>query len=470
MVDMAKLERAFNPRTIAVVGDKKQTDYRWVRNMEAFSGKVFSVQIDPNEIPGILELGIPNYRSLTEIPDPVDYVVVAVPREVAPRIVADCIKKEVAAVTLFTSGFAETGTEVGIKLQEAIAQMARESGLNLIGPNCMGIYNPKLGVRNGGPEQYVGESGPVGFIAQSGTQAIGFGLLGYHNGVKASKVVSYGNGVIIDSTDYLEYFAADEETKIIGMYVEGVKDGRRFLEVLREVAQRKPVVIWKGGQTSGGGRAIASHTGSLAIPAAVWDALVQQCGAMAADNLEEVVDTIKTLLHVPPVAGSGVGLISISGGQSVAIADAFSRAGLEVVVLAPESYQRFESFFNIVGGSYRNPVDLGQNQPTGETLTRILEVLEADPGVHSLVVELLPGFRGRAALIDQQIQALAQFRRQTAKPLLVVVSTVLGRLDHELLQRAHEGLLGEGVATFSSFERAAWSLRRVADFYRNRAD
>jgi acyl-CoA synthetase (NDP forming) len=228
MALLDKLERAFNPATVAVVGDKKASDYLWLRNLKDFQGKAYSVQIDPNELPGIAELGVSNFPSLLDIPEPIDYVIVAVPREIAPRILADCAKKDVGGITLFTSGFAETHTEQGRQLQDVIVKMAHEADLALIGPNCMGIYNPKLGLRNGGADQYVGESGSVGFIAQSGTQAVGFSMLGYQEGVLVSKAVSYGNGVVLDSTDYLEYFANDDNTEIIGMYMEGVKDGRRF--------------------------------------------------------------------------------------------------------------------------------------------------------------------------------------------------------------------------------------------------
>ena len=172
-----RLERVFNPRTVAVVGDKRAMGYFWLRNMSTFTGKLYSVQIDPNEIPGILELGVSNYASLLDIPDEIDYVVCAVPRPIAPRIVADCVAKKVGGVSLFTSGFAETGEAEGIRLQEQIASMARDGGLVLIGPNCMGIYNRRLGVRQA-MDQPAGDEGDVGFISHSGTHAINFSLLG----------------------------------------------------------------------------------------------------------------------------------------------------------------------------------------------------------------------------------------------------------------------------------------------------
>ncbi|MCH8850536.1 MAG: CoA-binding protein, partial [Chloroflexi bacterium] len=136
MPEPLDLTRALRPKTVAVVGDKRANGYMWLRNMSTFKGKVYSVQVDPNEIPGIEELGIPNFASLTEIPDEIDYVICAVPRPIAPRIIADCATKGVGGVALFTSGFAETGEEEGAKLQAEIGRIAREAGLPLIGPNC----------------------------------------------------------------------------------------------------------------------------------------------------------------------------------------------------------------------------------------------------------------------------------------------------------------------------------------------
>src|SRR6266542_6157786 len=156
-----RLERAFNPRTVAVVGDKRAMGYLWLNCMKPFDGKVYSVQVDPNEIPGIEAIGVPNYKSLLEVPDDIDYVVCAVPRPIAPRIIADCVGKKVGAVALFTSGFAETETEDGIAAQEQITAMAREARLLLIGPNCMGIYNRRLGVRHSS-DQPTGDAGNVG--------------------------------------------------------------------------------------------------------------------------------------------------------------------------------------------------------------------------------------------------------------------------------------------------------------------
>jgi acyl-CoA synthetase (NDP forming) len=368
-----RLDRVLNPRTAAVVGDKGP-GYMWLRNMSTFTGKLYSVQIDPAQIPGIEALGVPNYRSLVEVPDEIDLVLCAVPRQVAPRVIADAIAKKVGGVQMFTSGFAETGEELGVKLQEQITQMAVEHDLLIVGPNCMGIYNPRVGVRFSG-EQPAGEAGSVGFVSQSGTHGINFSLLAAANGVRLSKAISIGNAIVLDAADCLEYFSQDPETEVIALYVEGVRDGRRFFNVLRETTRRKPVIIWKGGRTSAGQRATRSHTASLATSQRVWDAMMKQTGAAAALSLDEVMDLVQVFLRCKPVTGTGVALLAMTGGQSVVMTDAFADAGLEVPLLSEQSYTELASFFNIIGGSYRNPFDMaGTIGGDQENLSRMLRI------------------------------------------------------------------------------------------------
>ncbi|MGB2693650.1 MAG: CoA-binding protein, partial [Dehalococcoidia bacterium] len=340
------LRRALNPRTVVVVGDKRANGYLWLRNMSTFTGKVYSVQLDPHEIDGIEELGVPNFPSLADIPDEIDYVMCAVPRTIAPRIIADCAARGVGGVALFTSGFAETGEDEGARLQAEIGRIAREGSLTLIGPNCMGVYSRKLGVRQSA-EQPTGEPGPVGFISQSGTHAINFSLVGAAQGVHLSTSISIGNAEVLDVPDYVDYLADDADTQVIAMYVEGVKNGRRFFEALQRACARKPVVVWKGGVTEAGARATASHTGSLASSTVVWDAAVGQAGAIATETIDDAIDVLKALLFCKPTTGRGLGLMAMTGGQSVVITDAFVRAGLEVPLLTAASYEKLAEFFNI---------------------------------------------------------------------------------------------------------------------------
>ncbi len=383
--DFAKLDKAFNPESIVVVGDKRQNNFMWLRAQVTFKGRLYSVQIDPAEIEGIKALGVANYTSLLDIPGPIDLVIVAVPRAVTLEVLDDCIDRGVAAAHLFTSGFGETGTGEGIRLERQLAERAKQAGFHLIGPNCMGIFNPKVGLRQT-DGQYAGLAGPVGFISQSGTHAVFFSIEGHLQGVDINKSVSFGNGVVLDAADYLDYFGSDADIKVIGMYLEGVRDGGRFLAVLSEVSARKPVVIWKGGRTEEGERATSSHTGALAVPQAIWDAAVKQAGAIKVTSMEELLDTLKALLYLSPVRGNRVALVGGSGGQSVAITDAFAEAGLKVPLLTQESDDELATFFSLVGASCRNPIDPGANR---KQLGRIMEILARDANMTLRIYNVL---------------------------------------------------------------------------------
>ncbi len=461
--DFAKLERAFNPKCVVVVGDKGESNYMWLRGQSEFKGKLYSVQVDPKEIEGIDALGVQNFTSLMEIPEPVDLVIVAVPRPVAPRILEDCIRKDVAAAHFFTSGFAETDTEDGIRLQAALTERAEETNFHLIGPNCMGIYSPAFGIRQT-PMQRTGFEGTVGFIAQSGTHAITFSEEAYQQGVAVNKSVSFGNGIVLDSADYLEYFGSDDGIHAIGMYLEGVRDGRRFLKVLKEVAARKPVVVWKGGRTEEGGRAIASHTGSMAVPMAIWDAAIAQCGGVKVRSMEELVDALKAIESLASVYSDRVGIAGGSGGQSVAIADVFAEVGLKVPTLTQESYDELDSFFTLIGGGYRNPIDTGN--VNRREMKRIMEILERDANVDNLVL-LTSGNARLSGQMEGDIEMLVNIRQRSSKP----VAVVLAFQSPEAVQGSREvaeKLLEGGIPTFVSLDRGARALKNALDYHKRR--
>ena len=462
-VDFTKLQRAFNPQCIAVVGDKADWNFMWFRAMSTFKGKLYSVQIDPKAIEGIKALGVENYTSLLDIPEPIDLVVVAVPRAVAPQILEDCIHKGVAAAEFFTSGFAETDTEEGRRLQNLLAERAKEANFHLIGPNCMGIFNPKIGVRQS-YRQYAGFAGPVGFISQSGTLAATFSIAAHLQGVDINQSVSFGNGIVLESTDYLNYFGGDTDIKAIGIYLEGVKDGRRFLAALREVSARKPVVIWKGGQTEAGERAIASHTGSLARPPAIWDAVIRQSGAIKATSLEELIDTLKALLYLTPVYGNRVAMIGGSGGESVAIADAFVEAGLEIPLLTQKSYDELATFFNLVGASCRNPIDPGTNWMQ---LKSIMEIVEQDPNIDNIAVLMFSVARWLPSRqLENYINTIANISKNTSKPMLAVIPYVSSPEDMHKARDIAQKFQESGIPTFDTAGRAAQALRNALDYYR----
>lgn len=459
------LDRMFNPKTVAIIGDKGP-NYMWLRNNQPFKdqgGNLYSVQIDEKEIPGIEELGIENFRALTDIPEPVDYALVAVPRHVSPYVMKDLIEAEVGGAAFFTSGFAETGEELGVSLQAQLTEMAREANFNVVGPNCMGLYLPRVGVRFN-PDVPVANDGRVGFVSQSGTHSIMFSLVMGANGMHLSRCASFGNAIVLDISDYLEYLTEDPETEVIAMYVEGVKDGPRFVKALGAATARKPVVVWKGGQTDAGARATMSHTGSLASPHAVWRGIMRQCGAISTNSLDETVDAVKVLLDAKPSTGKRMALMAMTGGQSVSITDAFVGEGFEVGRLGEQSYEELSSFFNIIGGSFQNPLDMaGTVQGKRETLERILGILDADESVDALVMEQSAMFGARQwkdhpERVEDLVDTLASHIERSAKPFLMVMHPAH---EEAFVSEVRLKFAERRIPVFASFERAAAAAARA---------
>ena len=469
------LRRGFDARTVAVVGDKRMGGYLWLRAMSRFAGKLYSVQIDPNEIPGIEAMGVTNLKSLADVPEPIDYAISAVPRQIAPRILKDCVAAGVKGIGFFTSGFSETGEELGVKLERELRATAAESDIALVGPNCMGLYNPSIGLCNF-PDLAAGSGGgDVCFISQSGTHSINFCLQAPIRGIRINKAASIGNVLMLEAADYLDVMADDPATRAIGMYIEGVRDGRRFFASLTRAAARHPVVVWKGGMTEAGARATFSHTGSLATAAAVWRALMVQSGAVSVASLDAMLDAMELLARGRRVGGRGMGLVAMTGGQSVVITDTFAAAGLEVPALSEASYAELKGFFNIIGGSYRNPLDAGGTIGMGHeqgNLDRILDILERDSAIDAIVLEIGTGLRAArwpahedelTGLLDK----LAEFNLRSRKPFAAILHPAHVEV---IVARAKELARSRGLVVFDSFERAAAAFAVAADYWQGRGN
>lgn len=468
-----RLERLFHPRSVAVVGSKRLNDHNWLRNVLPFQGAKYHVNVDREEWPSAEALGFPNYASLLDIPGDVDYVIFTIPAAIAPRVLDDCIRKGVVGVHMFTAGFSETGTEEGLRLEQLITQKARDAGLLLVGPNGMGIYNPKIGLRFN-QDHYYGDYGNLAFISQSGTQSIGFAPEALYHGLRVSKMVSMGNGVVLDSPDYLEYFAEDPDTQVIGMFLEGVRDHRRLFETLRAVCQRKPVLVWKVGQTEDAARATAAHSGSLTRRPEVWDAMLRQCGAIGADNVDEVINTAKALLYVKPFTGLRLGLVAVSGGHATEMANIFSKAGFRVPALADRSYERIldklKSLGGAVGGSYRNPLE-GAVLSNEASMENVLTVLNEDENVDGIVHEINLGMGRRdPSALERRLTTILEFSQRTSRPYAVVISLAFPQPEPQLLQGVYRRLMDAGVPTFYGFASCAKALINAARYHQFRAE
>ena len=462
-VDFSKLNRAFNPKVLVVVGDSKIGNYQWIRGQMGIRGKLYSVHVNPESREEINAMGIPSFPKITDVPEPIDLAIVAVSRNAAPMVLDDLIRKGAAAAHFFSAGFSETDTEEGKRLERLLVEKSEKADFHLIGPNCMGIFNPAAGIKQA-DTQYDGVSGPVGFISQSGSIAISFSFDARLQGIEINKSVSFGNGIILDAADFLAYFAQDPAIKAIAMYIEGIKNGERFFTSLNAAAKKKPVIIWKGGRTDEGHRAIASHTGSLASSQAIWEAAVKQCGALSVRNMDELIDTTKALLFLSDVKGNRMAIAGGPGGQSVISTDIFAETGLNVPVLTDASYAELETFFNTVGGSYRNPIDSAG--PTRQDMKRVMGIVAKDANIDNIfyMVSTRPGNSFFPQQIPNTIEMLLDIQRSSTKPLITAVflNTPDGQREaREVMFKLQDS----GIPAFPSVQRAATALKKALDYY-----
>jgi acyl-CoA synthetase (NDP forming) len=468
IIEQARIARTLNPRTVVVVGDKGPT-YNWLTNQKEFAGELYSVQVDPVEIAGIEERGFRNFTSLAEVPGEVDLVICVVPRNVAPRIIADAAAKHVGGVAMFTAGFAETKEPLGIELQSQIVQIANDAGMAIVGPNCMGVYNRRLGIRFGTGMEHA-EGGNVSYVSQSGSIAGGITTESQAVGLQVTRTISSGNAAVVNEADYLEYLAGDPDTQYIGMYLEGMHDGRRFFQQLRDVTKTKPVVIFKGGSNAVGAQATDSHTGSLSTPPVIWEAMVRQAGGISVETREELIDTMAALVRAPVPRGKRMALLAGSGGSSVAIADAAGRAGLTAPPFSARSSAALGEFFVTAGGSYGNPLDMGSTvgmRGAAGNLARILDIVASDPAFDGAIYQF--GAFGRPDPERQQrtLDAIDAFRDRWGKPIMMVCPLTT---NLDAWQAATSDLVAHGYPVYPSFDRAARALSRVTDYWANRVD
>ncbi|MFC2000495.1 acetate--CoA ligase family protein [Chloroflexota bacterium] len=355
--DKPNLDYIFHPRSIAVAGVSAEparyyaVEYYISPLLDSgYSGRIYPVHPRGGEV-----VGLPVYPSVKDIPGPVDHVISCISADKTEQLVQDCRDKGVKVVQFFTAGYSETGEPERIDLQNRLVEIARQSGMRLMGPNCMGIYYPRDGISF--CLDYPREPGPIGLICQSGGNT-SFIIRGSTvRGLRFSKAVSFGNACDINECDLLEYLADDPETRVIAAYIEGTGDGRRLRDAVVKAASTKPLVLLKGGCTEAGVRAAASHTGALAGADAVWDGLVRQAGAIRVYSVEEMIDMLVALLRLKPPRGRKMCLVGNTGGSSVMATDEMERAGLRLPPVPKDIGQRLKELVGIDGSMIRNPID-----------------------------------------------------------------------------------------------------------------
>lgn len=462
----AQLDALFHPRSVAIAGISSVTRQSGgpgggfgflesIREM-GFDGPLYPVNPKAQEI-----AGLPCYPTLRDIPGPVDYLISSVPAPAVPQLVEDAIVKGVRLIHFFTAGFSETGDDERSQLEQQVMTRLREAGIRVLGPNCMGLYSPtgRVAFMPGFPT----EPGDTALVSQSGANAGDFVRQAAERGVRFSTVWSYGNAADLNEADLLAHAAADPATRAVFAYIEGVRDGRRFVEVLREAARVKPVVILKGGRTGAGARAAASHTGSLAGSLQVFDALCRQMGALRVESLEELVDLAVAFRYLTPPDGKGVAVVGAGGGTSVLAADMIDAAGLDVPTLPDDVQEELRRFTPVAGTSIRNPLDLMSIFQPEQFATTVRLAAQPD-SIHAVLFHTGFGWGRRDRDGDQVsnlIRSIQAGREAITKPLIVAVRPALTGPGAEQTAAFVEACARAGIAVFPGIDRAARTLAKL---------
>jgi len=459
----------FTPATVAVVGasasgnGRQNVFIRRIREL-GFAGPIYPIHPTAPEIDGL-----PAYRSLGETPLPVDYAFVGIAGAAVPEVLTAGAGR-VRFAQVISSGFGEV--EGGRDIEAKLVAAARAAGMRLIGPNCLGLYTPRGRITF--TETRRQELGSVGIVSQSGGLGTDIVRRGTVRGLKFSGVVTVGNCADVGVSELLEFYLADPQTRVIGLYVESAKDGRRLFELLRAARARKPVVVLKGGRTPAGSVAALSHTGALVGDFRVWQALSRQTGCVLVNTLDQFLDTLLIFQQLTPHARRGqaqprVVLLGNGGGTSVLAADYFSALGLEVAPFEKTTREALLALRLPPGTSVANPVDCpagALQQEDGGIAERILNAIyeHASPGVLVMHLNMTPFVgRTRPQVLENLMQAV--LRVQARYPGQAHFLLVLRSDGEEALEARKRSFrvtaLDLGIPVYDELSDAAQALQAL---------
>jgi len=444
------IEALFRPKSIAVIGASEKPGkigYAVMKNLVeyGYEGKIYPINVKGVEIE-INGRKFKSYKSILDVPDEVDMAVIIVPAKFVPQVVEECGQKGVKVLPIISSGFGELGEE-GKKVEEQLVETAHKHGMRILGPNIFGVvYTPDKLNATFGPTDVM--PGNLALISQSG--ALGIALMGWTilEKVGLSAVVSIGNKSDIDDADLLEYFETDGNTKAILIYMEGVTDGRKFMEAARKVSMEKPIIIIKAGRSERGAKAAASHTGSLAGSDKIYEAAFKQSGVHRALTTGEAFDWARTLSNLPEPEGENVVILTNGGGIGVMATDAAEEEGLYLY----DNLDDLKVFANYMPpfGSYKNPVDL-TGMAGAEGYEGAIKAALENPNMHAIAVLYC-----QTAVLDPRDLAKIVIREYNEsgrrKPLVVAI---VGGIE---AKEAIDMLNEEGIPAYPEPERAVKSL------------
>jgi acyl-CoA synthetase (NDP forming) len=398
---MKDLHSLFYPESIAIVG-ATEAMLKWGSMITAnvldgkYQGRVYPVSSARDSV-----YGVPAYRSLRDIPGRVDLAFVATPAKTVTGILQECVEKEIHNVVIVSSGFSEAGEE-GARHEKEMAEFARNNGINIVGPNTMGISNLHCSLFGTGAHPRP-PMGGISIIAQSGNVGNQIMLWAELQKIGISKFVGSGNEAVLKVEDYLEYFNSDKDTSVILIYLEGVDDGRKFMEIAKSTALKKAVIALKAGRTEGGSRAAASHTGAMAGSFQIFESVMRQAGIMIARNPTELLELSAAFDSFPLPKGNRVGIVTLGGGWGVITADECEERGLFLPPLPADIREKLDRKLPPFW-SRANPVDL-VGQPDANLYRESVEIMISSDAFDAVVVL---GVIGSSKFGIRPIQAAAR--------------------------------------------------------------
>jgi acyl-CoA synthetase (NDP forming) len=461
---LARYAPLMTPQTVAVVGASsrgKALPNAFIRRIRdfGFPGEIYPIHPSASHIEGLRA-----YRSLSETPKPIDYAFIAIPAADVPDLLATGAGR-VRFAQVISSGFGES--EDGKTLQERLAAVARAGGIRLLGPNCLGLYTPRGRITF--TEICPREVGTVGVVSQSGGLGTDIVRRGMVRGVRFSGVVSIGNSADVGPSDLLEFYLADPQTRVVGLYVETARDGRRLFELLRAGQARKPVVVLKGGRGARGLAAAMSHTGSLAGDYRAWLALSHQTGCILAPTLDNFVDSLLMFQSLTPrtrTPTQRVVLFGNGGGASVLATDYFEDLGLDVAPFGQQAVDALKKLELPAGSCITNPVDCGAvslQREEGRVAEAILDTIYRVAKPEALLMHLnLASFSGITApeVLENIVQAALRVQsRFPGKAHFVLVLRSDGEPELEARKREFRTRASElGIPVFDEITNAGQAL------------
>ena len=407
------LDRFFNPRSIAVIGASRiptKIGHETLKNVlvSNYEGAVYPVNPNATEI-----LGLRCYPSIQAIPDEIDLALITVPAKQVPKIIRECGKKGVFGAIVISSGFGEAGND---ELEEELLKIAKEGNVRILGPNTMGFKN----ATNSLDAAFVygmPRKGPIALISQSGALSVGMIHLANHELLGLSKVVGTGNKIDIADHELIEYFSQDPATEVIGIYIEQVKEGKKFIKACRKC--EKPIVAIKAGRTEAGARATASHTGAMAGSDKIYDAVFRQTGIIGAGDITELFDFARALAHQPPAKGNRVGIVTNGGGAGIMLTDKCVENGMTIPKLDEKTYEKIDKILPPLIKP-NNPVDIVGDAGFHRYESCSRALLE-DPNIDGLIVTSVHAGYARPAEFAGAIMKMVRERRlheEYKKPII----------------------------------------------------